>query len=134
MIASTVSTVEQMCVYSDCSFNCFAFLQYVDLNSSRNLLICGVSVFTGLVLPSWFHSNPDTISTGKSDVARVCIFRVQQVLYKAYSVTKYRKFGVYYRVRVQNHGYLEYKIMDITFHTERQFRVLKITKSKKNMN
>ncbi|XP_060782740.1 solute carrier family 23 member 1 [Neoarius graeffei] len=43
-------------------------LQYVDLNSSRNLLICGVSVFTGLVLPSWFHSNPDTISTGITEL------------------------------------------------------------------
>uniref|UniRef100_A0A3Q3L3V2 Si:dkey-106n21.1 n=1 Tax=Labrus bergylta TaxID=56723 RepID=A0A3Q3L3V2_9LABR len=33
-------------------------LQYVDLNSSRNLLILGFSTFSGLVLPSWFHSNP----------------------------------------------------------------------------
>uniref|UniRef100_A0A671NMD7 Si:dkey-106n21.1 n=1 Tax=Sinocyclocheilus anshuiensis TaxID=1608454 RepID=A0A671NMD7_9TELE len=35
-------------------------LQYVDLNSSRNLLILGfsVSTFSGLVLPTWFHSNP----------------------------------------------------------------------------
>uniref|UniRef100_A0A665VEW9 Si:dkey-106n21.1 n=1 Tax=Echeneis naucrates TaxID=173247 RepID=A0A665VEW9_ECHNA len=32
-------------------------LQYVDLNSSRNLLILGFSTFSGLVLPSWFHSN-----------------------------------------------------------------------------
>ncbi|CAG05576.1 unnamed protein product, partial [Tetraodon nigroviridis] len=33
-------------------------LQYVDLNSSRNLLILGFSTFSGLVLPSWFQSNP----------------------------------------------------------------------------
>uniref|UniRef100_A0A8C1UBX0 Si:dkey-106n21.1 n=1 Tax=Cyprinus carpio TaxID=7962 RepID=A0A8C1UBX0_CYPCA len=33
-------------------------LQYVDLNSSRNLLILGFSTFSGLVLPTWFHSNP----------------------------------------------------------------------------
>ncbi|XP_053538352.1 solute carrier family 23 member 2 [Ictalurus punctatus] len=43
-------------------------LQYVDLNSSRNLLIFGVSVFTGLVLPTWFHSNPDTISSGITEL------------------------------------------------------------------
>nr|XP_055048202.1 solute carrier family 23 member 2 [Misgurnus anguillicaudatus] len=39
-------------------------LQYVDLNSSRNLLILGFSTFSGLVLPTWFHSNPDMINTG----------------------------------------------------------------------
>ncbi|KAI4825628.1 hypothetical protein KUCAC02_021308 [Chaenocephalus aceratus] len=39
-------------------------LQYVDLNSSRNLLILGFSTFSGLVLPTWFHSNPGIIDTG----------------------------------------------------------------------
>ncbi|XP_077066824.1 solute carrier family 23 member 2 isoform X5 [Siphateles boraxobius] len=39
-------------------------LQYVDLNSSRNLLILGLSTFSGLVLPTWFHSNPGMINTG----------------------------------------------------------------------
>lgn len=39
-------------------------LQYVDLNSSRNLLILGFSTFSGLVLPSWFQSNPGIIDTG----------------------------------------------------------------------
>ncbi|KAJ8002726.1 hypothetical protein DPEC_G00161940 [Dallia pectoralis] len=39
-------------------------LQYVDLNSSRNLLILGLSTFSGLVLPTWFHSNPGIIDTG----------------------------------------------------------------------
>ncbi|KAI5617256.1 solute carrier family 23 member 2-like, partial [Silurus asotus] len=43
-------------------------LQYVDLNSSRNLLIFGFSVFTGLVLPTWFQSNPDTLNTGISEL------------------------------------------------------------------
>uniref|UniRef100_A0A3Q2XFR1 Si:dkey-106n21.1 n=1 Tax=Haplochromis burtoni TaxID=8153 RepID=A0A3Q2XFR1_HAPBU len=33
-------------------------LQYVDLNSSRNLVILGFSTFSGLVLPTWFQSNP----------------------------------------------------------------------------
>ncbi|KTF73380.1 hypothetical protein cypCar_00032501, partial [Cyprinus carpio] len=39
-------------------------LQYVDLNSSRNLLILGFSTFSGLLLPTWFHSNPGMINTG----------------------------------------------------------------------
>lgn len=42
----------------------FFSLQYVDLNSSRNLLILGFSIFSGLVLPSWFQSNPGIIDTG----------------------------------------------------------------------
>uniref|UniRef100_A0AAR2KFK5 Uncharacterized protein n=1 Tax=Pygocentrus nattereri TaxID=42514 RepID=A0AAR2KFK5_PYGNA len=43
-------------------------LQYVDLNSSRNLLILGFSTFSGLVLPTWFHSNPDVINTGITEL------------------------------------------------------------------
>ncbi|KAK2880500.1 hypothetical protein Q8A73_023198 [Channa argus] len=39
---------------------------YVDLNSSRNLLILGFSTFSGLVLPAWFHSNPGIIDTDKA--------------------------------------------------------------------
>ena len=41
-------------------------MQYVDLNSSRNLLILGFSTFSGLVLPTWFNSNPGVIDTGES--------------------------------------------------------------------
>ncbi|XP_026875469.1 solute carrier family 23 member 2 [Electrophorus electricus] len=43
-------------------------LQYIDLNSPRNLLILGFSTFSGLVLPTWFHSNPDMINTGISEL------------------------------------------------------------------
>nr|CAD7200724.1 unnamed protein product [Timema douglasi] len=43
-------------------------LQYVDLNSSRNLYILGFSVFFGLVLPKWMQANPNIISTG-SEIA-----------------------------------------------------------------
>lgn len=40
-------------------------LQYVDLNSARNLFVLGFSFFTGLMVPDWFRKNPDAISTGK---------------------------------------------------------------------
>ncbi|XP_064614591.1 solute carrier family 23 member 1-like [Liolophura sinensis] len=43
-------------------------LQFVDLNSSRNLFILGFSIFFGLSLPNWLSSNRDAIKTG-SDVA-----------------------------------------------------------------
>ncbi|XP_070828592.1 solute carrier family 23 member 2 [Chaetodon trifascialis] len=48
-------------------------LQYVDLNSSRNLLILGFSTFSGLVLPTWFHSNPGIIDTGVKELDQVII-------------------------------------------------------------
>ncbi|XP_031726464.1 solute carrier family 23 member 2 [Anarrhichthys ocellatus] len=48
-------------------------LQYVDLNSSRNLLILGFSTFSGLVLPTWFHSNPGIIDTGIEELDQVIV-------------------------------------------------------------
>ncbi|KAM8891867.1 solute carrier family 23 member 2 [Spinachia spinachia] len=48
-------------------------LQYVDLNSSRNLLILGFSTFSGLVLPTWFHSNPGIIDTGMKELDQVIV-------------------------------------------------------------
>uniref|UniRef100_A0A8C6KWJ9 Si:dkey-106n21.1 n=1 Tax=Nothobranchius furzeri TaxID=105023 RepID=A0A8C6KWJ9_NOTFU len=48
-------------------------LQYVDLNSSRNLLILGFSTFSGLVLPTWFHSNPSVVDTGIKELDQVIV-------------------------------------------------------------
>jgi solute carrier family 23 (nucleobase transporter), member 1 len=39
-------------------------LQYVDLKSSRNLYIIGVSLFFPLVLCPWMQKNPGAIATG----------------------------------------------------------------------
>ncbi|XP_046676697.1 solute carrier family 23 member 1 isoform X2 [Homalodisca vitripennis] len=39
-------------------------LQYVELNSSRNLYIIGFSMFFSLVLPKWMVAHPDAIQTG----------------------------------------------------------------------
>ncbi|KAM4678014.1 solute carrier family 23 member 2-like [Discoglossus pictus] len=39
-------------------------LQFVDLNSSRNLFVFGFSVFSGLVIPTWLRENPGIIKTG----------------------------------------------------------------------
>ncbi|XP_022167516.1 solute carrier family 23 member 2 isoform X1 [Myzus persicae] len=39
-------------------------LQYVQLNSSRNLYIIGFSMFFSLVLPKWLIANPNAIQTG----------------------------------------------------------------------
>lgn len=38
-------------------------LQYVDLNSSRNTFVLGVSLFVGLSFPKWMGQN-DVINTG----------------------------------------------------------------------
>ncbi|XP_077327308.1 solute carrier family 23 member 2-like isoform X1 [Lithobates pipiens] len=43
-------------------------LQYVDLNSSRNLFVLGFSMFSGLVIPTWLADNPGIISTGIKEI------------------------------------------------------------------
>ncbi|XP_051787126.1 solute carrier family 23 member 2 [Erpetoichthys calabaricus] len=48
-------------------------LQFVDLNSSRNLLILGFSIFSGLVIPTWFHSNKEIVNTGIRELDQVII-------------------------------------------------------------
>lgn len=40
-------------------------LQYVNLNSSRNLFIFGFALFFGLSFPTWMSAHPDEINTGK---------------------------------------------------------------------
>ena len=39
-------------------------LQFVDLNSTRNLVIIGFSFFMGMVTPSWIKDNLELIDTG----------------------------------------------------------------------
>eukprot|EP00794_Sanderia_malayensis_P003770 gene3770-4292_t len=39
-------------------------LQFIDLNSSRNLFVLGFSFFTGMVVPEWIKKNTDAIDTG----------------------------------------------------------------------
>lgn len=46
-------------------------LQYVDLNSSRNLCVLGVSLFFGLCVPFWIDKNYQTINTGNAVVDQI---------------------------------------------------------------
>ena len=39
-------------------------LQFVDLNSMRNLFVLGNSLFFGMVLPFWVQWTPNAIKTG----------------------------------------------------------------------
>ncbi|XP_044534456.1 solute carrier family 23 member 1-like isoform X2 [Gracilinanus agilis] len=39
-------------------------LQYVDMNSSRNLFVFGFSIYSGLTIPNWVNKNPERIQTG----------------------------------------------------------------------
>ena len=39
-------------------------LKHVDLHSTRNIIIIGVSIFIGMVLPEWVATYPETIDTG----------------------------------------------------------------------
>lgn len=46
-------------------------LQFVDMNSSRNLFVLGFSMFFGLTLPSYLDSNPGAINTGVPEVDQI---------------------------------------------------------------
>ncbi|XP_053409589.1 solute carrier family 23 member 2-like isoform X3 [Nycticebus coucang] len=39
-------------------------LQYVDMNSSRNLFVFGFSIYCGLAIPNWVNKNPRILQTG----------------------------------------------------------------------
>jgi len=41
-------------------------LQFVDLNSSRNIFILGISLFFGLAFPVWIKAHSTYIDTGNS--------------------------------------------------------------------
>ncbi|XP_007951109.1 solute carrier family 23 member 1-like [Orycteropus afer afer] len=39
-------------------------LQFVDMNSSRNLFVFGFSIYCGLAIPNWVNKNTDRLQTG----------------------------------------------------------------------
>ena len=40
-------------------------LQYVDLNSGRNLFVLGTSLLIGMAIPEWISNNEGVIQTGE---------------------------------------------------------------------
>ncbi|KAL7635587.1 UNVERIFIED_CONTAM: hypothetical protein RMT77_014656 [Armadillidium vulgare] len=54
-------------------------LQSVDLNSSRNLFVLGISLFFGLSVPEWVEKNSDLIQTGSviTDQLIIVLLRTQ---------------------------------------------------------
>lgn len=46
-------------------------LQYVDLNSSRNLVVFGISLFLGLSFPAWIVEHAEQIKTGNDSLDQV---------------------------------------------------------------
>ncbi|XP_067936880.1 uncharacterized protein [Watersipora subatra] len=48
-------------------------LQYVDLNSSRNLFVIGISLMLGLAIPYWTNRNKEQIQTGSAVLDEVCV-------------------------------------------------------------
>ncbi|XP_019636191.1 PREDICTED: solute carrier family 23 member 2-like isoform X1 [Branchiostoma belcheri] len=46
-------------------------LQFVDLNSSRNLFVFGFSVLMGLAVPYWLNNNPDKIKTNVRELDQI---------------------------------------------------------------
>ena len=43
-----------------------SYLEFVDLHSSRNLVILAISFSAGTAVPTWMKNNPGIIDTGRS--------------------------------------------------------------------
>ena len=50
-----------------------SYLEFVDLRSSRNLLVLAVSLSASIALPVWVNNNPGAIDTGHSLYSTACI-------------------------------------------------------------
>jgi len=46
-------------------------LQFVDMNSSRNLFIVGFALFMGLIVPEWMKKNGGAINTGSPEFDQI---------------------------------------------------------------
>src|ERR1700712_5370947 len=60
-----------MTMFGVCFAVCLSTLQFVFLNSSRNLFILGSSLFLGLSIPKWVLDHPERIKTGSSSLDQV---------------------------------------------------------------
>ncbi|NXN04356.1 S23A1 protein, partial [Sylvia borin] len=49
----------------------FVNLQFVDMNSSRNLFVLGFAMFFGLTLPNYLDSHPGAINTGVTELDQI---------------------------------------------------------------
>jgi len=46
-------------------------LQFIDLNSTRNLFVLGFSIFFSLVLPQWMKKHPELVLTGSAEFDQI---------------------------------------------------------------
>ncbi|XP_067657831.1 solute carrier family 23 member 2-like [Haliotis asinina] len=46
-------------------------LQFVDLSSSRNLMVLGLALMLGVILPQWVTNNPRAIDTGNDELTHI---------------------------------------------------------------
>ncbi|XP_046555946.1 solute carrier family 23 member 1-like [Haliotis rubra] len=46
-------------------------LQFVDLSSSRNLMVLGLALMLGIILPQWAKNNPRAIDTGHDELTHI---------------------------------------------------------------
>ncbi|KAK6183589.1 hypothetical protein SNE40_011041 [Patella caerulea] len=51
-------------------------LQFIDLNSTRNLAIVGIAILLGLMLPYWAEKNQDVIKTGNAHIDNIFLMLI----------------------------------------------------------
>ncbi|XP_076349411.1 solute carrier family 23 member 2-like isoform X3 [Tachypleus tridentatus] len=52
-------------------------VQFIDLHSSRNIFILGLSLFMGIAIPKWFNGHPGTIDIGTDEERGLMKWREQ---------------------------------------------------------
>lgn len=58
-------------------------LQFVDMDSPRNMFILGFSLFMGLVVPKWVESTKNAIQTGSEDMDQICTILLSTPMFVA---------------------------------------------------
>lgn len=56
-------------------------LQFVDLNSPRNLFIVGFSFYVGIAIPGYIKENPDSINTGNDTFDQVVVVLLETSMF-----------------------------------------------------
>lgn len=84
-------------------------LQYIDIQSTRNLAIIGVSTLLGLMLPFWAKGNADGINTGAILNIETHFF-VIKCLSTTVTTNNYRGITIYQDYMTKRSGPLEIKL------------------------
>ncbi len=84
MIPDPVIGANFFCMFGMITAVGLSNLQFLNLNSSRNLYILGFSLFAGISVPQWISANPNRFDTGNDEINQI-IGRCSNTLFESFS-------------------------------------------------